>query len=133
MPDVSTAEFGSQQQLRTTLDSYEKEFESFKDSGISVETISTAGAEVSWQVVRYGRELINEDSRLYRGYVMIEPEDLPKVLRLLDQIGRSRLQKGQTTQFKWMLKKDSPEFMTNRDYKIKETGDYELVEPNLPK
>ncbi len=62
----------------------------------------TAG-KFLWQHVTYGDSLQKHSDDLYRGYAMIEPEDMPKALDILMHIGEQRKAEGKNTDFKWLV------------------------------
>lgn len=91
-----------------------------------------------WQLVRYGKEPQNDSGNLYRGYLMVEPEDFPRALELLAHIGEQRMRSGKKTQFKWLLKAQAKNWKEiilqgKEAYKTPKIGDYRYLEETDPR
>lgn len=63
---------------------------------------ATAG-KFLWQEVIYGPERKRNGDNCYKGYLMIEPEDMPEALQILAGIGSYRQAAGKSLDFKWLL------------------------------
>ncbi|MBI2596082.1 hypothetical protein HYW46_05110 [Candidatus Daviesbacteria bacterium] len=61
------------------------------------------GGKFLWQEVTYGPDRRLDGDHCFRGYLMIEPEDMPKVLSILTRVGRARKTQGKSLDFKWLL------------------------------
>ncbi|OGK34958.1 hypothetical protein A3F58_00320 [Candidatus Roizmanbacteria bacterium RIFCSPHIGHO2_12_FULL_37_9b] len=62
-----------------------------------------SGGKFWWQEVIYGPDISSLGDDAYRGYLMIEPEDFPRALALLEKIGADRKNTGKRLDFKWLL------------------------------
>lgn len=90
-----------------------------------------------WQQVRYGEGVKGKSDQLYRGYLMVESEAFPLALGILARIARERKTQGKTTEFKWLLKTEEPDWIdkviSGQDWKPKEIGDYQYLNPEDPR
>lgn len=90
-----------------------------------------------WQEVRYGEELkTKDDQSLYRGYLMVEPKSFPLALAILSEIAEKRKSQGRSTEFKWLLNTEDPDWIskvTSGQWKPKEAGEYPYLNPNDPR
>lgn len=68
------------------------------------EQVGKNGYTQVWQRVQYGeqRKLAIDES--FRGYLMVDMEDMPAALEVLKNIAERRAADGKTTDFKWLLR-----------------------------
>jgi len=90
-----------------------------------------------WEEVIYGPEMTKGSDELYRGYLMIEPEDMSRVLAILRTLGNIRRGRGQRLDFKW-LQMTRPAFPTDEERNryladINNFGKYNQLEPTDPR
>lgn len=89
-----------------------------------------------WQQVKFGEGVKGTDEQLYRGYLMVEPEKLPLALGMLAKVAEDRKARGKTTEFKWLLKTEEPDWInkiTSGQGKPKDIGDYSNLKPEDPR
>jgi hypothetical protein len=65
------------------------------------------GGKFIWQDIRFGKKRTKGSNDCFRGYIMAEPEDFPKVLNILLKLGEERQSKGDRLEFKWLKGKIS--------------------------
>lgn len=81
-----------------------------------------------WMGVSYfpGKRYYNDRMGNFRGYVMVEPPDLPTALDILHPIGQQRREQGQKLDFKWLIGK------SNRG-QLPQEGVYDDLHPADPR
>lgn len=94
-------------------------------------SFTTAGGRFTWQQVGMGKYPDKDGGDLFRGYCMIEPEDIPQAVEILLKLGKDRLQSGKSTNFKWLLKRDRTGLAM--DGMDEELGDYQTLEKTDPR
>ena len=97
---------------------------------IEVSEDYTTGAKFIWQEVTYGPSRTLNSDNCYRGYLMIEPEDMPKVLPILIQLGEQRKAGGKRLDFKWLKRTFS---YSGTATKITNIGQYQELNPTDPR
>lgn len=60
-----------------------------------------------WQLDSFGRHLTDDNDMLYKGYLQVDLEDIPRAVEMLREVGAERLAQGIPTEFKWLLSKFS--------------------------
>lgn len=97
--------------------------------------VMTVGNSI-WQEVRFGEGLKGSDNQQYRGYLMVEPAKFPIALAILAKTAEERKARGKTTEFKWLLKTEDPDWIdkiTRNEWKQKEIGEYPHLKPGDPR
>lgn len=98
--------------------------------------VMTVGNSI-WQEVRFGEGVKGNDNQLYRGYLMVEPEKLPLALGILSKLAEDRKTRGLTTEFKWLLKPEDPDWInkitSGQEWNPREIGDYSYLKPEDPR
>lgn len=97
--------------------------------------IMTVGNSI-WQEVGFGESLKGNDNQQYRGYLMVEPAKFPLALAILAKTAEERKARGITTEFKWLLKTEDPDWIdkaTKNAWKPKEIGEYPHLKPEDPR
>ena len=90
-----------------------------------------------WQQVRYGEGTKGKDDQeIYRGYIMVEPQRIPLALGILSTVAEQRKNQGKSTEFKWLLKTEDPDWINkaaNGQWQPKEIGEYPYLKPDDPR
>lgn len=97
------------QRLNIEVDRFASAFERMHENGMVEECESfPTGGRFVWQGVRYGPEHVKDSDNSYRGYLMVEAEDIPGALNAVARIARERKAQGKTTEFKWLVMTHPP-------------------------
>lgn len=87
-----------------------------------------------WQFEQYGKKLEKNTREQYRGYFMVEKEDLPELIQILRELGVERKRINKDLNFKWLLASNfltSPESESGNFYgkyfKLKETDPIAVI------
>lgn len=98
--------------------------------------VMTVGNSI-WQEVRFGEGLKGSDNQQYRGYLMVEPQKFPLALAILAKTAEERKTRGKTTEFKWLLKTEDPDWInkitSGQEWKPKEIGEYSHLKSEDPR
>lgn len=94
-----------------------------------------------WQYVDYYPRRPEEWRDMARGYLMVEPEDMPLAVGLLNTVYQKRTEQGKLGQFKWLTRKLSFDDYGNGDtgawwhevHNEEMAGSYEELEPTDPR
>ncbi len=87
-----------------------------------------------WQGVILGREVKSQvpgdvgGAFLYRGYLQVEPEDIPLAVEILLRVGKEREKQGKATNFKWLIG-----VMKSSDTVADLTGNYRILSDQDPR
>src|SRR3989344_4999642 len=65
------------------------------------EVFPTLG-KYNWQSVLYGSEQLRDSDNSFRGYLMIDSQDIPQAMNLLMRVATQRVLEGKRTHFKWL-------------------------------
>lgn len=90
----------------------------------------------NWQQVRYGEAHLEKGEGRYRGYLMVEPENIPLALAILSSRAEGRKLQGKTTEFKWLLKTEDEDWVDKAlegKFTPKDLGEYQLLAPEDPR
>jgi hypothetical protein len=130
-------EYLAKQQLKKSIPLAKQSFEEAQSQGKVQEVAWGAINDSWWQQVIYGKPIPGKNFQLYRGYLMIEPEDLPEALQIVSNLAQKREQEGKSTEFKWLLKTEQEKWMqketTDPNFVRTELGDYQYLEPTDPR
>lgn len=90
--------------LTTVLQNIRENFESLAREGEArVSQPFITANKYAWQEVAFGSPRTKGSDYLYRGYLMVEPDYMPKALQILTRVARERASQGKGTDFKWLM------------------------------
>lgn len=121
---------------KADINIWRNKFLELKNAGTVDKVIEGMVENSMWQQITYGKGTKPENEQLYRGYLMVEPENFPLALEILSNTAEQRKVQGKTTEFKWLLKTEEPGWtdrMANGQSKPKEIGEYPYLRPEDPR
>lgn len=98
----------SPEDLKTVISNRVAHIEEFKKAGeIQTTGIFSTDPRFLWMGVSYfpGKRYYNDRMGNFRGYMMVEPPDLPAALDILHTVGQQRRERGEKLDFKWLIGK----------------------------
>ncbi|MBI3069768.1 MAG: protein kinase [Candidatus Levybacteria bacterium] len=96
-----------QKRLKERLREKRSEFDKLFDKNVAfVSNPYTTLPHMLWQEVIYGPKRIKNGDNCFRGYLMVEPENMDLVLIGLRKLAEKRQKEGKRTDFKWLLASD---------------------------
>lgn len=99
------------------------------NQGKNYKGIFSTADKYLWQIEGYGNKLKNESDDLYRGYLMVEKENIPAMVEILREIAKEKVKQNKNLSFKWLIGKGD----VNRINKEKSYGEYENLQDPDPR
>lgn len=126
--------FLAKQQLKKSIQILKHNFEEAAKLK-RLKVIQGVRQQNEWQQIVFGEGISGKDEEIYRGYLMIEPEDFPAALNILMQVAEERHKKGMPSEFKWLMRTGVNEDREKNDlnYRPTEIGDYSDLKPYDPR